>query len=74
MARVVVLDSACKLLHEEYEKAASVNGWETNGHSRVPWREVPAENKATMRTAVAALLDDLEVPYRDSRRDGEGLL
>jgi hypothetical protein len=74
MARVVVLDSACELLHEEYEKAAAAYGWETNGTSRVPWREVPAANKATMRTAVAALLDDLRVPYRDRRRDDEGLL
>jgi hypothetical protein len=74
MAKVVDLDSACELVHDEYEKAASATGWATNPRSRVPWDQVPSSNKATMRHAIAALFDDLQVPYRDRRRDGEGLL
>lgn len=74
MSRVVVLDSACAFLHDAYEKAAEKHGWETNHRSRVPWSDVPSENKATMREAVAEFLDELGVPYHDVRRQGEGLL
>ena len=50
------LDQACEVLHNAYEKAALRHGWDTQTGSRVPWVEVPEENKATMREAVAELL------------------
>jgi hypothetical protein len=50
------VERACEVMHDAYEAAAVGHGWETQERSRVPWRDVPEANKATMRSAVAALL------------------
>jgi len=50
------LDQACQVLHDAYEKAAPRHGWDTQTGSRKPWSDVPEENKATMREAVAEFL------------------
>lgn len=55
------IEHLCEVMHDAYEKAAAGNGWETQQASRKPWADVPEANKATMRAAVAALLDDLRV-------------
>lgn len=52
-----LIDAACEVLHDAYEQAALETGWETNPASRRPWGDVPDANKATMRSAVQALLD-----------------
>lgn len=46
----------CEVMHNAYEVAAVVSGWETNAASRKPWREVPEANQETMRAAVRAIL------------------
>ncbi len=53
------IERACEVMHDAYEKAAVGAGWETQQSSRKPWADVPEANKATMRAAVAALLDHL---------------
>lgn len=49
---------ACKIMHDAYELAAIKHKWSTQERSRVPWEDVPEENKRTMRAAVTAV-----VPY-----------
>jgi hypothetical protein len=51
-----LIEQACEVIHDAYEKAAVGAGWETQAASRKPWAEVPEANKATMRAAVGALL------------------
>lgn len=55
------LETACEVLHDAYEAFAADFGWQTQARSRVAWTEVPEENKATMRAAVATLLEHLGV-------------
>ena len=54
------IEHYCELMHDAYERAAVGAGWETQQASRKPWADVPEANKATMRAAVAALLDAVE--------------
>jgi hypothetical protein len=54
-----IVERACEVMHDAYERAAVGAGWETNVQSRKPWADVPEANKATMRAAVSALLDHL---------------
>lgn len=53
-----LVERSCEVMHDAYERAAAENGWST----QEPWADVPEENKATMRTAVAALIDSLVPP------------
>jgi hypothetical protein len=55
-----LVETACEVMHDAYEKAATGAGWETNPASRKPWADVPEANKVTMRAAVSALLAFLE--------------
>ncbi len=55
----IELETACEVMHEAYEVAAVKVGWETQTVSNVPWDNVPEANKATMRAAVAALMEHL---------------
>ena len=59
MSIAISLDSACEFLHEQYEAAAARTRWDTQERSQKPWRDVPEENKETMRQAVRALLNEL---------------
>lgn len=58
----VSVDDLCRVMHDAYESAATAEGWETQRRSRVPWEDVPEANQRTMRAAVTALLDHLDVP------------
>lgn len=60
MVRGEIVERACEIMHDAYEKAAAGAGWETNPASRKPWADVPEANKTTMRVAVGALLDWLD--------------
>jgi hypothetical protein len=51
------VEAACEVMHDAYERAAVGAGWETQQASRKPWADVPEANKATMRAAVAALIE-----------------
>jgi hypothetical protein len=65
-----VVEEACQVMHDAYERAAIVHAWETNPASRhQDWADVPESNKATMRDAVRALLGWLEAarPFMASR-------
>lgn len=53
----VTLEDLCQLMHDTYEAAAVKHGWHTNARSRVSWSAVPVENKATMRDAVAVVVE-----------------
>jgi hypothetical protein len=53
------IEAWCEVMHDAYEKAAVEAGWETQERSRVPWADVPEENKQTMRAAVRALVPHL---------------
>jgi len=55
-----LVERACEVMHDAYEKAALGAGWATNPASRKPWADVPEANKQTMRAAVGALLDWLQ--------------
>jgi len=50
------VEEVCELFHDAYEAAAVQAGWETQERSRVPWADVPEENKETMRATVRAVL------------------
>lgn len=50
------VEEVCEIFHDAYEAAAVEKGWETQERSRVPWADVPAENKETMRATVRAVL------------------
>lgn len=54
--REEIVEQACEIMHDAYEAAALAEGWETQARSNKPWADVPEANKATMRTAVRALL------------------
>ena len=55
------IENCCEVMHDAYEKAAAGAGWETNPASRKPWADVPEANKVTMRAAVGALLEYVDV-------------
>jgi hypothetical protein len=57
MTDEIMIEAACVVMHNAYEKAAVGAGWETQEASRKPWEDVPEANKATMRAAVGALLE-----------------
>jgi len=46
-----------RIAHEAYEEAAAQSGWETNPVSRVPWEDVPEENRAATTAAASAVVD-----------------
>lgn len=50
------IEQFCEAFHDAYERAAVNEGWQTQKRSRVPWKYVPAENKATMRAAAREVL------------------
>lgn len=58
-AALKTLDQLCEVMHDAYERAAIGAGWETQEVSRKPWANVPEANKATMRVAVSALLQEV---------------
>lgn len=53
------IESLCKIMHDTYEEASLIVGWETNPKSQVPWDRVPEANKFAMRASVMALLEEL---------------
>lgn len=55
-----LVEEACEVMHDAYERAAVEAGWETQRRSRRSWNSVPEANKATMRAAVTALLGWLD--------------
>lgn len=59
------IEEACKVMHDAYELAAVIAGWQTNPRSAVHWAEVPEPNKVTMRVAVEALLAWQEEDHAD---------
>lgn len=58
------IENCCEVMHDAYEKAAVGAGWETNPASRKSWADVPEANKVTMRAAVGALLEYLQLAGR----------
>ena len=46
-----------RIAHEAYEEAAAKAGWETNPASRVPWEDVPLENRVATTAAANAVAD-----------------
>lgn len=46
-----------RIAHETYEEAAAKAGWETNPASRVPWEDVPLENRVVTTAAANAVAD-----------------
>lgn len=46
-----------RAFHETYESLAPSHGYETRKSSRVPWEQVPDNNKTLMIATVQALLD-----------------
>jgi len=59
MADKDLIEACCIIMHDSYEEAAVIQGWETNPRSAKPWDEVPEANKETMRASVDALLNFL---------------
>ena len=70
-----LIEAACEVMHDAYESAAAVVGWETQQRSRKPWAQVPEANQDTMRAAVGALLAALRCDCCQGRctRGGERL-
>lgn len=64
--RAELVEAACEVMHDAYERAAVGAGWDTNPASRKPWAGVPEANKVTMRAAVAALLEWMPRPEANS--------
>ena len=56
------IEQLSEIAHNAYETAAIEHGWATNEASRVPWSEVPTQNKATTRAAVSAILSAIATP------------
>lgn len=54
-----LVEDCCEVMHDAYENAAGLAGWQTQMASRKPWADVPEANKLTMRYAVSALLISL---------------
>jgi hypothetical protein len=44
--------------HEVYEELAPIYGWQTQERSRVPWEDVPPENKRLMVKVVTRLIHE----------------
>lgn len=59
------VEEACVVMHDAYEAAAISAGWKTNRESRKPWASVPDANKVTMRAAMRALYEWLELDAKD---------
>lgn len=52
-----VADNVAQRFHEAYERLAPEHGYQTRPESAVPWEDVPANNKALMRSVVLELAD-----------------
>lgn len=50
-------EGIARSFHEAYEELAPSHGYETRKSSRVPWEDVPANNKNLMIAVVARLLE-----------------
>lgn len=50
-------EAVARKFHEAYEELAPSHGYETREASRVPWEDVPANNKGLMVAVVARLLE-----------------
>jgi hypothetical protein len=65
-----LVEQLAKRLHEIYEMAAGLHGWETNPRSRVPWEEVPEANKnctrAVARECERQIRWNIELRSRDA--------
>lgn len=46
--------------HEAYEEFAPAFGYETRTETRVPWEELPDNNRKLMIAACVAVLHDIE--------------
>ena len=55
-------ESVAKLFHEAYERLAPHFGYETRDATRVPWSEVPPDNKHLMIAVAAEVLAMLYAP------------
>lgn len=64
------LEDLCQLMHDTYEAAAVRHGWHTNARSRVSWSAVPVENKASMRDAVAVVVEAVREDEREKYSAG----
>lgn len=52
------IERVARRFHEAYEELAASHGWQTQERSRVPWEDVPLENRNLMLATVARLLDE----------------
>lgn len=50
-------DDVARLFHETYERLAPDYGYETRRESAVPWKDVPAANRALMNAVVREVFD-----------------
>lgn len=55
-------ESVAKLFHDAYERLAPAFGYETRKETRVPWEQVPEDNKHLMIAATAEVLAMLFPP------------
>jgi hypothetical protein len=53
-----VSEQIAKRFHEVYEELAPTMGWETQEKARVPWEQLPVENKWLMVKVVEQLMEE----------------
>jgi len=69
-----VADRIAKWFHFYYESLAPSFGYETRQESAVPWRDVPEQNKALMRSVVETMIDAWIIePGPNALIDGTGV-
>lgn len=49
-----------EFMHEAYEWAAQETGWKTQDSCRVPFKDLPFENKQTMLKVAVKVLDFIQ--------------
>jgi hypothetical protein len=59
-------EELARVFHRHYEEQAPVHGWDTQERSRVPWEEVPQENRMTMIATCRAVIDELGLEWQGS--------
>ena len=57
-------DELCEIAYDTYETAAAAHSVDTQERSRVPWADLPDEDKAAMRAMMVVISDVIITDFR----------
>ena len=57
-------DELCEIAHDTFETAAAAHSVSTQERARIPWADLPEENKAAMRAMMTVISDVIITDFR----------